>query len=259
METYSTDNVGKGTRAPWIHRLWIIELFGAQANAGFQIFIGRHMMGHAVQHNLLQEESFGSMPGKMATLAIVQKVLVMDQLRIERRTGGIFDCDTSGCYDRILPPLASVYLQALGLHRSIGIFLVRLMFQARQHVHTYHGVSRDNIITTKTKILHEIGQGNGGGLALWIVHLTIMFATILSVCTGFALTCIQRLSKVCTVCTGYVDDVTLGVSIPHAQPQTEYQVYHHIRRMGQLWEKLLYIRGGQLELTKYFWVTVSWT
>ena len=66
--------------APWIHRLRIIELFDAQANAGFQIFIGRHLMGHANKHNLVQDESFGSTPGKMATSAVVQKVLAIDQL-----------------------------------------------------------------------------------------------------------------------------------------------------------------------------------
>ena len=245
--------------APWIHRLRIIELFDAQANAGFQIFVGRHLMGHAVKHDLLQDESFGSTPGKMATSAVVQKVLAIDQLRIERRAGGIFDCDASGCYDRILPPLASVHLQALGLHRAIGIFLARLMFQARRHVRTHHGVSKDSIVTTRNKTLHGIGQGNGGGPAMWIAHLTVMFAALSSVCTGFALTCIQKLSQVCTVGTCYVDDVTLGVSIPHDQPQTDSQVYHHLRRMGQLWEKLLYITGGRLELTKCFWVTISWT
>lgn len=40
----------------------------------------------------------------------IQKILTVDQLRLERRTGGIFDCDASGCFDRILPPLASVHM-----------------------------------------------------------------------------------------------------------------------------------------------------
>ena len=77
-------------------------------------------MRNAVQENWLQEESFGSTPGKMATSAILQKVLAIDQLRIERRAGGIFDCDASGCYDRILPPLASVHLQALGKEKVLN-------------------------------------------------------------------------------------------------------------------------------------------
>ena len=100
----------KESHAPWIHRLRIIELFDAQVNAGFQIFIGRKMVRNAVAKGTLHESSYGSTPGQMASSAILQKVLVTDQLRIERRAGGIFDCDATGCYDRILPHFASVHL-----------------------------------------------------------------------------------------------------------------------------------------------------
>ena len=68
--------------APWIHRLRIIELFDAQTNAGFQLFVGRTMMRHAVNNGLLCEESFRSTPGKMAALAVIQKMVAIDQLRI---------------------------------------------------------------------------------------------------------------------------------------------------------------------------------
>ena len=244
--------------SPWIHRLRIIELFDAQANAGFQLFVGRKMMQHAVTNDLLQEESFGSTPGKMATSALVQNLVAVDQLRIERRAGGIFDCDASGCYDRILPPLASVHLQALGLHQTIGTFLARLMYQAKRHVRTGHGVSKRTIRTTKKRVLHGIGQGNGGGPAMWISHLSVMFAAISSVCWGFALSCVQSLLFVATVGTGYVDDVTLGLTVPRDQQQTEAQVFKHIKRMGQLWETLLFITGGRLELSKCFWIPITW-
>ena len=133
--------IEKEPGAPWIHRLRIIELFDAQTNAGFQIFVGRHMIHHAVEQGMLSAESYGSTPGKIATSALVQKVLCIDQLRIERRAGGIFDCNASGCYDRILPPVASVHLQALGLHRNIGTLLARLMYMTKRYVQTGHGIS----------------------------------------------------------------------------------------------------------------------
>ena len=250
--------IEKEPGAPWIHRLRIIELFDAQANAGFQIFVGRRMMRHAVAENLLCEESFGSTPGKMAVSALMQKTLAIDQLRIERRAGGLFDCDASGCYDRILPPLASVHLQSLGVQQSIGTFLARLMFQAKRHVRTKHGVSTINISTTKQSVLHGIGQGNGGGPAIWISHLTVMFAALSAVCTGFVLNCVQSILNVTTVGTGYVDDVTLGVTLHREQKQTETSVFKLIKFMGQLWEQLLFITGGRLELSKCYWVPIVW-
>ena len=232
--------------APWIHRLRIIELFDAQANAGFQIFIGRNMMHHAVKNKLLSEESFGSTPGKMAASALIQKTVAIDQLRLERRAGGIFDCDASGCYDRILPPLASIHLQSLGIQQSIGTFLARLMFLSKRHVRTKHGVSKNNIATTRKEVLHGIGQGNGGGPAIWISHLSVMFAALSSVCLGFVMTCVNNIIRLTTVGTGYVDDVTLGVSVPKDQLQTEMNVYSHTRKMGQLWKNCYLLPGGAL-------------
>ncbi len=244
--------------APWIHRLRIIELFDAQANAGFQIFVGRRMMRHAVNSGLLREELFGSTPGKMAVSAVIQKMIATDQLRIERRAGGIFDCDASGCYDRILPPLASIHLQALGIQDTIGTFLAQLMFLAKRHVKTKQGVSRKNIGTKRNRVLHGIGQGNGGGPAMWISHLTVMFTALSSVCYGIVLSCVQQIKRVTTVGTGYMNDVTLGLSIPRDQKQNEKTVCKYIKRMSQLWEQLLFITGGRLELSKCFWVPITW-
>ena len=73
-----------------LSKLNFIELFDAQANAGFQIFIGHKMIQNAVEQNLLQEESYGSTPGKIAGSALLQKILTIDQLRVERRAGGDF-------------------------------------------------------------------------------------------------------------------------------------------------------------------------
>ena len=244
--------------APWIHRLRIIELFDAQANAGFQIFIGRKLIQQAVNSKSLQMESYGSTPGKTAAGAVIQKMVSLDQLRLERRAGGIFDCDASGCYDRIIPPLASVHLQSLGLDRSIGTFLARFMFQAKRHVRTGNGISKEHIRTTKRRVLHGIGQGNGGGPAIWLSHLTVMLAAISTVCAGFYMYCVQQIHKISTVGTGYVDDVTLGLALPKDTPQNEATVRRHIRKMSQLWEKLLHISGGRLELSKCFWVPITW-
>ena len=216
------------------------------------------MIRSAVTNKLLSEESYGSTPGKMAQSASIQKIIATDQLRLERRAGGIFDCDASGCYDRILPPLAAIHLRALGLQKSIGVFLARLMFLSKRYVKTGHGISETNIGTTKKKVLHGIGQGNGGGPAMWIAHLTVMFSTLSAVCLGFVMNCVQTMKQVVTVGTGYVDDVTLGLSLPKKQKQTEQKVRQNIKKMSQWWEKLLYITGGRLELSKCYWVPVTW-
>ena len=243
---------------PWIHRLRIIELFDSQVNAGFQIFIGRKMVWSAVERNKLHESSYGSTPGKMAASAILQKVLCVDQLKLERRAGGMFDCDATGCYDRIIPPFASLHLQALGLASSIATFLARLIFVMERHVKTKHGISKESIKTTKNQPLLGIGQGNGGGPAIWLAHLTVMFTALSSICKGFTTRCVNGKKKLCTVGTGYVDDVTLLVTTKYSEEQTETQVKKRIKRMAKTWEKILHTTGGKLELSKCFWIPITW-
>ena len=132
------------------------------------------------------------------------------------------------------------------------------MFLAKRHVKTKHGVSKKNIGTKRNQVLYGIGQGNGGGPAMWISHLTVMFSALSSVCLGLVLSCVQQIQRVTTVGTGYVDDVTLGLSIPRKQKQNEKTVCKYIKRMSQLWEQLLYLTGGRLELSKCFWVPITW-
>ena len=243
---------------PWIHRLRIIELFDSQVNAGFQIFIGRNMVWSAVERNKLHPSSYGSTPGKMAASAILQKVLCVDQLKLERRAGGLFDCDAKGCYDRIIPAFASIHLQALGLAQSISTLLSRLMFVMERHVKTKQGISKQYIRTEKKKPLLGIGQGNGGGPAIWLAHLTVMFTALSAVCKGFSTKCIQSKRKIRTVGTGYVDDVTLMVTTKKSDDQTEVSVKKRVKKIAKTWEKLLYITGGKLELSKCFWIPITW-
>ncbi len=89
------------------------------------------------------------------------------------------------------------------------------MFLAKRHVRTSDGISQRNIRTTKRKVLHGIGQGNGGGPSIWLSNLTIMLAAISAVCSGFFTSCVQVIQQIMTVGTGYVDDVTLALSLPH--------------------------------------------
>lgn len=93
---------------------------------------------------------------------------------------------------------------------------------------------QQSILRQQKGTFYMIRQGNRGGPAMWISHLTVMFAALSSVFWGFAVTCIQQLQQVTTVGAGYVDDVTLGFSISKDQSQTENTAQRQIQQMGQL-------------------------
>ena len=112
------------------------------------------------------------------------------------------------------------------------------------------------LVQKKHEVPHGIGQGNGGGPAIWLAQLTVMFKAISAICTGFNTSCIQNRSNISTVGTGYVDDVTLGMSVSRLQKQTYGTARNQIKKMGKTWEQLLHISGGRLELSKCFWVPI---
>lgn len=132
------------------------------------------------------------------------------------------------------------------------------MFLAKRYIRTNHGVSSHNIGNTREHQLHGIGQGNGGGPAIWLSHLAVIFKALSSVCTGLYTSCIENKRQCTTIGTGCVDDVTLVMSIPKGTSQTVNMVRKMIQRMAQLWDQLLFITGGRLELTKCFWVPIEW-
>lgn len=80
------------------------------------------------------------------------------------------------------------------------------------------------IFVPKNCPLLGIGQGNGGGPAMWISHLTVMFTAILLVCDGFVTTCIHSSNQLYTVGTGYIDNFTLGLLLPVTMEESERTV-----------------------------------
>ena len=129
---------------------------------------------------------------------------------------------------------------------------------ARRHIKTKHGISTKGIRTKKQSPLYGIGQGNGGGPAIWLAHLTIMFTALSTLCYGLIVAGIKKLEELNIIGTGYVDDVTIVVSVNKRDPQTLVCVKSKVKTIASKWEKLLYITGGKLELSKCFWIPITW-
>ena len=85
-----------------------------------------------------------------------------------------------------------------------------------------------------------------------------MFKALSAICSGFRTRSIARKKRFSTVGTGYVDNVMLMVTTKFKEEQTEKQVNRKIKSMARTWEKLLYITGGKLELSKCFWIPIMW-
>ena len=248
----------KDTGTPWITRLRIIELFDAQVNAGLQIYIGRRMVKAAMKMNMLHPAAYGSIPGRTAQDAAIVKLLAMDNMRLKRSAGAFFDLDATGCFDRILPNLMVPHVRRLGLPKTVAICLAKLMHGCKRFVRTKFGVSEKYIKTGGESVLYGIGQGNGGGPAIWLAHLVIMFLVMDAVCKGMEFATPDGRKEYKSHGTGYVDDCTLGVTAEEGEERDSAKVVTRLTENGQRWERLLYTNGGRLEVPKCTWFLMFW-
>ena len=163
---------------PWIHRLRIIELLDASFNGALMILIGRKMVHHANNRQCIHPSNYGSVPGKTAQSAILHKKLSIDILKQRREGGAVFECDATGCYDRILSSLQTLHTRRIGLEKNAALTMSRALIPMKRFVATKFGISKKFIRTKHRKVLYGIGQGSGGGPGVWLTHSTVLFSIL---------------------------------------------------------------------------------
>ena len=242
---------------PWIHRLRIIELFDAQLNAALQMIIGQRLVYNAIKHNMIHRSAFGSVPGKTASAAVLHKLLQVENIAINRKSGALFECDATGCYDRILPSLQGIHTRRLGLSTNAAHVASNCLILSERHIGTKHGTSNEKYRSTETEPLYGVGQGSGAGPAIWLAHLTVMLDAISKKCAGVISRNPQESVQHTSNGNGYVDDCNI-LSEVDKHKATETEVVKVIQQDAQWWERILHSNGGKLEVSKCFWYSVLW-
>ena len=69
---------------------------------------------------------------------------------------------------------------------------------------------------------------------------------------------VAGVATIMTLGVGYVDDVTLGITVLNPVNQIK-EATEAVRSIAQHWEKELYTTGGKLELLKCFWILLAWS
>ena len=245
--------LGKSPGSPWSHRLRIIELFDIQLNAAMKIFFEKWMIHNALDRDEIHPSVFGSVPGRSAQDALLEKEISFDIMRLTRTEGAIFDCDAKGCFDRMIAKLAYVHTTRLGMPHRWSIFF-SIFWQACSHfVRTRYRISTNSFKADRNDILHGIGQGNGAGPALLLAHLTVMFTVLTRLTTGYKFESPDGETVFESPGTGFVDDVTLGATANPSDNGTDRVTTNLVKNVNTIaatWEKMLFTNGGKLELSK---------
>jgi hypothetical protein len=149
-----------------------IILFPVDCNFAFK-HVGRAMMRIAEQTKSLALEQYGSRKHHKAIDLAVNKALTFDILHQTKRAGAICSDNAKSCYDLIGHTQAALSMQRVRVPKNIVLCLFTTLQEEVHRVRTGFGDSQASYGGPVWLVpIHGIGQGNGAGLAIWVVVST---------------------------------------------------------------------------------------
>ena len=125
-------------------------------------------------HNLGAYDSAQvTITGKTCCSTILSKILFFDILRQLKECGALMENDAKACFDRVLPALAVLTCQCLGLPHIMAPFMFKTLCEMTFSVATSHGISQTQYLAhdDPTDPGQGSGQGSGSGIMLWLMQL----------------------------------------------------------------------------------------
>ena len=199
----------------------------------------------------MNESQYGSMGGKQAHSAVLNKILTYDLIRLTKQDAATSEFDAAANYDRILPALAMIACQRLGLAEKPAELLYNSLVDLKHQVKTIYGLLAE-YGSTRLHPLHGTGQGSGGSPTFWAVIADVLFNSMDSQGKGLVFNSPRRDVVSARNEDGYVDDTALGVN------GRDGRVMERITTAAQRHERILYATGGKLALHKCAWVLMTW-
>ena len=155
-----------------VERLRTILLMEPSFNNNNKI-IGRELLWHAEQQNLIAPEQYGSRKHRSASTQALNKKLVLDLFRQQRLTGAIGSNDAKSCYDRIVHSVAMLSMRRVGYPVEPLLSMFNTLHNLRQYIRTPAGDSTISFDGSHTDVpMQGVGQGNGAGPTIWAVVST---------------------------------------------------------------------------------------
>lgn len=250
--------IEKDPGRPCINRLRIIHLFEADFNFLLKILWGSRLVKRAVEHDLLHDGQFGSVPGKTTMDPIMLTQLTTDLSRILKVNMARFDNDASACYDRIIVAFGMLAARRCGMPEN-AIRTHSSALQLMQYaVKTVYGVSIDKYQGTDIEPLFGTGQGSGASPAVWLSLVVLLLNTLeklvperLNFESPNGLLTHSRLVD------AFVDDTSLGINDFYSEMPMD-DLVQRLQEIAQTWERILSLSGGALNLKKCSWYIMYW-
>ena len=224
-------------------------------------FIGREMMYHAEQHNVLSDDQMGSRKDRTSDETSVCKVLTFDLIRQKRIPAIISSNDLKSCYDRIAHSFANLSMRRVGVPVEPILCMFKTIQEMEHYVRTVYGQSS---ISTGGHLWlvppHGVGQGNGAGPSIWAVVSTPVLDLMKA--EGFGIFFRMAITKeeIRFVAFTFVDDADTGETARDLD-ETFSDVNRRMQANMDMWQGTIRVTGGAVVPDKTFWYGIDfvWT
>ena len=233
-----------------IHRLRVLHIYEADLNLIMAVK-WRDLLKAADSRGTVNINQHGARPGcEAASLALCEEFRT-DIAYSTRRSLISVDNDAASCFDRMLPPLVSLTTQAYGLPCELAKLHGATLRAMKYHLRTTNGISSTFYSHSDAFPIFGTGQGSGNSPVLWLLPSATLFDVHTSLAWGAELQDPQRTITVKVSISGFVDDTNACVNEWHPQRDGRLpELMAKVQSDAQLWNDLLHVSGGKLELNK---------
>ena len=255
--TRSVDSMLPKKKDVWLpEKLRLTSLLRPDFNHNNKI-LGRKAMALAESKGQLAPEQYGSRKRLSAEKHALNKRLMIDVLRLQRRPGVICANDAKACYDRILHFAAYISLRKTGLTKPAVISMLEPIRRLTHKIRTAYGDSEieyggDNWKRDPSGIC----QGNGAGPAIWALVSSPLLSMLRD--AGFGAKLHSAIGDTFLHLSGFafVDDADtiqageLGEDTPSILQKAQQQL--------NLWESGIRSTGGGIDGDKSDFVIINY-
>ena len=250
---------------PFEHKLRVIHIIEADANAIFGEMWNRKLQPLAEKHGALGEEDWGCRKGRAAQDVLALKALTYELMHLTKLDGATFDNDAKACFDRIVKNIMMLQSRNLGMTKKACITFVKFLRGMQFHQKTQVGTS-EAFFEALANLIEGVGQGAKWSAIMWSQISPVLKKLSKLKSGGITFESPTGRKTTSRGADGFVDDATLWRNFfhhlkketPEVGGQEIRQLIRELEEAAQYWEQLLDTTGGKLELEKCFYYIIHW-
>jgi len=241
-----------------IHRIRVIHIYEADYNLILAVK-WRQALYHAEKLNWLNPGQYGSRPRRNAWDPVFLEVYQTEISRASRKSLIQTNYDASSCYDRIIPNLAALVSQKFGVASTVVLVNTRTLEKAQYKIRTELGLSDSGYQHCMAHPIYGTGQGSSNSPIIWCFISSVLFDSYESQATGAIYETPDRTTQIKLFMLGFVDDSNGQTNnfLSDIQP-TPSELVRLMQSDAQLWNDVLQVSGGALELPKCCYHVLHW-